>query len=163
MKLPFKLGASIALVVIVIDQLTKVWASNALTLYQAKPVFTGLNLTLAHNPGIAFSMFDDSGDLGRWLLVVLALVVSLVLLLWLWRLAQSERLVALAIGFILGGALGNVVDRILLGYVIDFIDVYYRQAHWPAFNIADSAISVGAVLLIWDAFFGKRQPQDEPA
>lgn len=156
MNLPFKIGLLVAFVVIAVDQLTKIWALNALTLYEPVSVFPGLNMTLAYNTGIAFSMLDESGDAGRWLLSALAIVVSGVLLIWLWRLMRHEKLLAAALGFVLGGAIGNVIDRIRFGHVVDFIDVYYQQSHWPAFNVADSAITLGAVLLIWDTIFGKR-------
>jgi len=157
MKSLFKLGVTIAIVVISIDQLTKIWALNALVLHQPEALFAGLNMTLVYNSGMAFSMFDESGDVGRWLLSGLAIVISVVLLVWLWRLHHSERLLAVALGFVLGGAVGNVIDRIQLGYVVDFVDVYYQTWHWPAFNVADSAITLGAILLLWDTFFGKHE------
>jgi len=156
MKPLFKLGVAIAIVVIGIDQFTKIWALNALVLHEPVALFTGLNMTLAYNPGVAFSMFDESGDVGRWLLSGLAIIISVVLLAWLWRLHHSERLLAVGLGFVLGGAVGNVIDRIYLGHVVDFIQVYYDQAYWPTFNMADSAITLGAALLIWDALFSKR-------
>lgn len=157
MKFPFKLGLLIAAVVVVVDQITKVWALNSLKLYESVAVLPGVNMTLAYNPGVAFSMFDESGNMGRWLLSALAIVISLVLLVWLWRLQRSEKLLAAGLGFVLGGAVGNVIDRIQLGHVVDFVDVYYQQAHWPAFNVADAAITLGAILLVWDTLFNKRE------
>ncbi|PCH60710.1 MAG: signal peptidase II [Gammaproteobacteria bacterium] len=157
MKFPFKLGLLIAAVVVVVDQITKVWALNVLKLYEPVAVLPGLNMSLAYNPGVAFSMFDESGDMGRWLLSALAIVISLVLLVWLWRLQRNEKLLATGLGFVLGGAVGNVIDRVQLGYVVDFVDVYYQQSYWPAFNVADAAITLGAILLVWDALFSKRK------
>ncbi|NOX26789.1 MAG: signal peptidase II [Gammaproteobacteria bacterium] len=153
MKLPFKLGLFVALFVIAVDQLTKLWALDVLLPYDPVAIFSGLNMTLAFNPGVAFSLFDDSGDMGRWLLSGLAIAVSIFLVIWLWRLVHDERFIAGALGLVLGGALGNVIDRIRLGYVVDFVDVYYKQSHWPAFNIADAAITLGAILLVWDTLF----------
>ncbi len=161
MRSPFKLGIVVAMVVIVLDQITKVWALNALKLYEPVTVLPGLNMTLAYNPGVAFSMFDESGDAGRWLLSLFAIVVSVFLIVWLWRLLQHEKLLATGLGFVLGGALGNVIDRMRLGHVVDFVDVYYQTAHWPAFNVADSAITLGAILLIWDTLFGKHESTDK--
>ncbi|MBL1433199.1 MAG: lipoprotein signal peptidase [Gammaproteobacteria bacterium] len=155
MKLPLKIGLLLAVVVIVIDQQTKVWALSVLTLYEPVAIFSGLNMTLAYNPGVAFSLFDEYGDAGRWLLSALAIGVSIFLLAWLWRLQQNERFMGAALGLVLGGALGNVIDRIQFGHVVDFVDVYYQQAHWPAFNVADAAITLGAMLLVWDTLFGK--------
>ncbi len=160
MKPLFKLGITIAIVVIAIDQWTKIWALNALVLHEPVPLLTGLNMTLVYNSGVAFSLFDESGDVGRWLLSGLAIVISVVLLIWLWRLLRGQRLLAVALGFVLGGAVGNVIDRIQLGYVVDFVDVYYQASHWPAFNVADSAITLGAILLIWDTIFGKHEDND---
>ncbi len=160
MKPLFKLGIGIAVFVIVVDQLTKIWAEADLVLHDPVAVFPGLNMTLAYNTGVAFSMFDDWGDFGRWLLSTLAIVVSIVLVVWLWRLNATEKLLAIALGFVLGGALGNVIDRVMYGHVIDFIHVYYQDWNYPAFNAADAAITLGAILLIWDALFAKHEKVD---
>lgn len=139
-------------VIIVLDQLTKVVMSNWLELYQTVAVMPYFNFTLAHNSGAAFSFLAGAGGWQRWFFIVLALVVSAVLVLWLSRLKVTAKMEAIAISLIIGGAIGNVLDRFLYGYVIDFIDVYVGSYHWPAFNIADAAICIGAVLLIWDSF-----------
>ena len=142
---------SVTVVVIVIDMLTKSLASHNLVVYQPLSIFPGLNFTLMHNPGAAFSFLSDASGWQRWFFSVIALVVSGVIIVWMKRLHKEQIILAIALALILGGALGNVWDRLTLGYVIDFIDVYYAGAHWPAFNIADSAITIGAVMLGVDA------------
>ncbi len=138
--------------IIVLDQFTKVVMSNWLELYQTVAVMPYFNFTLAHNSGAAFSFLAGAGGWQRWFFIVLALVVSAVLVVWLSRLKAAEKMEAIAISLIIGGAIGNVLDRFLHGYVIDFIDVYIGSYHWPAFNIADAAICIGAILLILDSF-----------
>lgn len=138
----------LAIVVIVIDQLTKYVASTSLIMHQPVAVMPMFNWTLMHNPGAAFSFLANESGWQRWFFAVIAIVVSVVIFLWIKRLEQHEKWQAIALALILGGALGNVIDRIWLGYVIDFIQVYYQQWYWPAFNIADSAISVGVVMIV---------------
>ncbi len=145
--------------VLVLDQVTKYLVTDSLQLYQSIPILPSLNLVLAHNTGAAFSFLSDAGGWQRWLFTVLAIVVSAVILVWIVRLKQHELRLAIALSLVLGGAIGNVWDRITLGYVVDFIDVYYGDWHWPAFNVADSAICIGAVLLIIDALFNKENQQ----
>jgi signal peptidase II len=115
------------------------------------------NLTLLHNTGAAFSFLSEAGGWQRWFFALVALIISAVILLWLKRLPRDKVWLAVALALVLGGALGNVWDRITLGYVIDFLDIYYQGWHWPAFNIADSAISVGAAMLIIDSLRGERR------
>ncbi len=136
--------------VIVLDWETKRWASESLQLYRPQEIFSWLNMTLAHNYGAAFSFLSDAGGWQRWLFSVLAGVVSLVLIVWLIRLPRSEWLTGVSLSLIIGGAIGNLIDRIRLGYVVDFVDVFFRDWHYPAFNVADSAITVGVVLLLLD-------------
>jgi len=143
--------------VIVLDQLTKLWASSSLTYAEPLPVMPSFNLTLMYNTGAAFSFLSEAGGWQRWFFAVVAVVISTVLLVWLTRLKPEQRWLAVAITLVLGGALGNVWDRLYLGHVIDFIQVYYRQWYWPAFNIADSAIFVGAAMLIIDGLRGNKQ------
>lgn len=138
----------LALAVCVLDQITKQAASAYLVYGTPLPVFPGFNLTLLHNTGAAFSLFDDQSGWQRWFFSVIAVVVGAVVVVWLGTLDKSQKLAALSLALILGGAIGNLIDRLLLGYVVDFIQVYYRNWYWPAFNIADSAISVGAVIMI---------------
>jgi signal peptidase II len=138
--------------IVLLDMHTKQLATAALELYRPHEVFSWLNMTLAHNYGAAFSFLSDSGGWQRWFFITLASVVSLVLLVWLLRLPRREWLTGLGLALVLGGAVGNLVDRVRLGYVIDFIDVHYQGWHYPAFNIADSAITCGVALLIIDVF-----------
>jgi signal peptidase II len=130
---------------------TKEWASEVLTLYRSHEIWSWLNMTLAHNYGAAFSFLSDAGGWQRRFFTALASVVSAVLIVWVLRLPRREWLTGLALALVIGGALGNLSDRVQLGYVVDFIDVHYRGYHWPAFNVADSAISCGVILLILDA------------
>ena len=141
--------------VVVLDLASKALMSSVLELHQALPIFPGFNLTLRHNPGAAFSFLSDASGWQRWFFALIAALVSVAIVLCLKRLSAQQRWLAVALALILGGALGNLWDRITLGYVVDFIEVYYRQWYWPAFNVADSAISVGAVILVLDSLFGK--------
>lgn len=147
----------LSLLIIVLDQLSKVVVSNWLQLYESVAVLPFFSITLLHNPGAAFSFLADAGGWQRWFFTIIALVVSVVIFAWLRRLPATEKWQALALVLILGGALGNVIDRIRLGYVVDFLDVYYQQWHWPAFNIADAAISVGVVMLLLVTLRGNKQ------
>ena len=143
---------AVSLLIVVLDLWTKHLASESLTLYRPEELTSWLNLTLAHNYGAAFSFLSDAGGWQRWLFTGLASVVTIVLLVWLFRLKPGEKLTAASLGMIIGGAVGNLIDRIVNGYVVDFIDVYYREWHWPAFNLADSAITGGVILMLLDAF-----------
>jgi len=138
----------LAIVVVIFDQLTKYIASTSLEMYQPIAVMPMFNWTLMHNTGAAFSFLANEGGWQRWFFAVIAIVVSVVIVLWIKRLEQHEKWQAIALALILGGAIGNVIDRIWLGYVVDFIQVYYQQWYWPAFNIADSAISIGVAMII---------------
>jgi len=139
-------------VVVLLDQLTKFLATHFLQLYHSLALLPGLNLTLTHNTGAAFSLLSRAGGWQRWLFILLTFTVSVAIVVWLRNLTQNRRWMACSLALILGGALGNLCDRVVWGYVIDFIDVYYQHLHWPAFNIADSAITIGAVMLIIDTF-----------
>ncbi|HIE02114.1 MAG TPA: lipoprotein signal peptidase [Thiotrichaceae bacterium] len=145
----------LSFVVIVLDQITKVWVSATLALNQPIAVLPFFDLRLLHNPGAAWSILATAGGWQRWFLAGLAIIVSGIIVVWLSRLKSQQRWLACALALVLGGAIGNVIDRIWYGYVVDFIDIYYQQWHWPAFNIADSAISVGAVMLLIDALWIK--------
>ncbi|WP_440997273.1 signal peptidase II [Arhodomonas sp. SL1] len=151
-----RFGLIIAALVLLADQATKAWAVATLTAYRPEPVLLFLNWTLSYNPGAAFSLLADHGGWQRWLFTGLALAVSAYLIWWLRRVLPGERLVAGALGLILGGALGNVIDRLRLGHVVDFIDLHAGGWHWPAFNIADSAITLGVAALILAALLGRR-------
>jgi signal peptidase II len=140
---------ALSLVVIALDQVTKAWARDLLTYGEPIPLLPMLNLTLAFNPGAAFNFLSDAGGWQRWLLAGIAGVVAVVLTVWLARLRPgSGRALPLALSLVLGGAVGNLWDRLALGVVVDFVDVHWGAYHWPAFNVADSAVCVGAFILI---------------
>ena len=151
---PARLG--LALLLLALDQATKLWAAGALDYGMPVEVLPFFNLTLVHNTGAAFSFLADAGGWQRIFFVVLSGVVSAVLVAWLWRLPREARLLGIALALVLGGAVGNLVDRVAYGYVIDFLDFHAGGWHWPAFNVADSAISCGVVLLLVDGLFGGR-------
>lgn len=134
--------------VVLLDQATKLAAERWLTYHQALPVFPGFNLTLSYNRGAAFSFLAEHSGWQRWFFTVLAAVVSVFLVRWLRQIGDRDRWLSAAIALILGGAVGNLIDRLLYGHVIDFIWLYYDRWSWPVFNIADSAITVGAVAMI---------------
>lgn len=142
----------IALVVLVLDLLTKCWVSESLALYQRINVLPVFDITLRHNYGAAFSFLADQSGWQRWALAVIAGLVSVGLIFWIAKIGRSKGLEVFGLSLILGGALGNLYDRVTLGYVVDFILVYYDSKQFPAFNIADSAITVGAGALLLDAF-----------
>lgn len=159
----YSLYLFMALVVIVIDQWTKSLASSQLQYGVPVEILPVFNLTLQHNLGAAFSFLSDAGGWQRWFFTAISAVVSVVLAVWIFRLNDNQRLLALSLALILGGAIGNLIDRVLLGYVVDFISVHYQQRFFPAFNIADSAISVGAVLMIVDMFIHPENHASEKA
>lgn len=153
----------ISALVVVLDQITKYLADSTLEYRVPANVMTSLNMTLVYNQGAAFSFLSDAGGWQRWFFMALSLIVSIVLIVWLRTVDKNRRYLAWGLALILGGAIGNLIDRSLYGYVIDFIDVYYRNWHWPAFNIADSAIFLGACLLILDMFTHKEQTDPDVA
>ena len=143
--------------VFMIDQTTKAWATRSLRMGGDKSVISGfLNFAYAQNPGVAFSMLDDNGDAGRWGLSIVAFVAATLVLYFFWRTPRTDDRILGALALLLAGIVGNVTDRIRLGYVVDWIDVQFGSWHYPTFNVADAAICVGAGLLILDMFFSKR-------
>jgi signal peptidase II len=108
---------------------------------------------LVHNTGAAFSFLSDAGGWQRWLFLLISLTVSIILVIWLYRLKENQPVMSFSLTLILGGAVGNLIDRIFLGYIIDFIDIYYKNYHWPVFNLADASITLGAALFILKNFF----------
>jgi len=146
-------------IVIVIDQISKFYFEHAFTQYQQVPVIPGFfNLTLAYNKGAAFSILADQGGWQRWFFSILAIVVSIFIITWIRNLKSHERTTAVALALILGGAIGNMIDRLTNpNGVVDFLHFYYQQYHFPAFNVADSAITVGAALLIFHTLFGQHE------
>lgn len=137
----------VSLAVIFLDQISKYFVSVRFQLYESIPIMPMLNITLAHNTGAAFSLLSQAGSWHTWFFTGFTIIISIILTIWIMRLEKHERLQLLALSFILGGALGNLIDRLRLGYVIDFIQVYYKHYYWPIFNVADSAITVGTILL----------------
>lgn len=142
----------IALLVLVADQLSKIWVLQNFTLGESIQLLPVFNFTYARNYGAAFSFLGDAGGWQRWLFTAIAIVVTCVLSVWLSRLKPTQLKLSLALVLIIAGAIGNLIDRSLYGYVVDFLHVYYQQWHYPVFNIADCAITIGAGLLIWDSF-----------
>lgn len=149
----------IVVLVLVADQLTKIWVIQNFTLGESIQLLPVFNFTYARNYGAAFSFLGDAGGWQRWLFTAIAIVVTCVLSVWLSRLQRTQLKLSLALVLIIGGAIGNLIDRSLYGYVVDFLHVYYQDWHYPIFNIADCAITIGAGLLIWDSF----SPDEEPA
>ncbi|HCB13142.1 MAG TPA: signal peptidase II [Gammaproteobacteria bacterium] len=141
--------------VIVLDQVTKYLAETLLVMHQPVAVMPSFNLMLTYNTGAAFSFLAQAGGWQRWFFLGLGSLVSIGLVIWLTRLKPQEKWLAAALALILGGAVGNLIDRAWLGQVIDFIQLYYNRWYWPAFNIADSAIFAGAVLLVVESLGSK--------
>lgn len=147
-----KLGWTIAALVFVLDQISKWFILDAfLGAPRVVEVLPFFDLVLAWNPGVSFGMFGDMGDFGPWVLTGLSCVISVFLSAWLMK--AENRLSALSLGMIIGGAVGNIIDRVRFGAVVDFLDVHAMGYHWPAFNIADTGITVGAALLILESLF----------
>ncbi len=158
----------ITVVVVILDQATKQWAEHSLEKFTPINVISNLNLYLTYNEGAAFSFLSDAGGWQRWFFTIIALVVGAGIVYWMRGLRQHEKISAIGLAFVLSGAIGNVIDRILFGKVIDFIQFYYQaesclpgfsrhylagveKCVWPAFNVADSAIFIGAAILILQA------------
>lgn len=153
----------LTLAVIVLDLLTKQLAVSYLAYGDPNPILPVFDLTLLYNTGAAFSFLADAGGWQRWLFAIIAVAVSGVLLRWLQKTPNTLWWLGLALSLVMGGALGNLYDRVVQGYVIDFISLHYGGYYFPAFNLADSAITVGAILLIFDMLFlePKRNPSGE--
>ncbi len=148
----------ISALVVVLDQLTKWVALKYLTRHLEVPVIPFVNLTLVYNRGAAFGFLNNADGWQNLFFIAIALIACAVITYLILRLRQNDIMVGLALSLILGGAAGNLIDRFLHGYVIDFVDVYYGSWHWPAFNVADSAITVGAAVLVLDALgVGRRR------
>jgi signal peptidase II len=148
----------ISVLVFIADQYSKALVLENIELYQAIQILPFFNLTHVYNYGAAFSFLDDAGGWQRWFFTIIAFAVSALVLWWLKQTTLKQKMLPIAFTLIIGGALGNAVDRLIHGYVVDFLVVYYQDWYWPAFNVADSAICVGAVLLIIDMFKNKEEP-----
>lgn len=147
----------LALAIIVVDHLTKWWVSSTLDYQEAVPVLPFFSLVLVYNSGAAFSFLADAGGWQRWFFIAIGIVATVIIVRLLKQHAHDTRL-AFALALVLGGAIGNVIDRVLLGHVVDFLHFHYRGYSFPAFNVADSAITVGATLLVWDSL--RRKPAE---
>jgi signal peptidase II len=151
----------ISMLVIAADQLSKLWIERTMVLGDTFTVLPVLDIVRAHNTGAAFSFLADAGGWQRWAFSLLAVGVSIALVFWLRRLAlTTHALLAFGLALILGGAIGNVIDRFEHGYVVDFVHAHWGSHYFPAFNVADSAISIGAVLVILDAILEGRRRKD---
>lgn len=142
----------LSLLSLILDQGSKLAIAGTMQLYESIQIMPFFKLTYVHNTGAAFSFLSEAGGWQRWFFAGLALVISVVIAVWLTRLKKHETLLAVALALVLGGAVGNLIDRLAYGYVIDFLDVYYDTWHWPAFNIADSAITLGVILMLAESF-----------
>ena len=159
----WKLGYLLAAgAVFMIDQTTKAWAVRRLRFGDVKEVIPNfLNFAYAQNTGVAFSMFDDHGDTGRWGLSIVAGVAATLVLYFFWKTPRTDDRVLGSLCLLLAGIVGNVVDRVRLGFVVDFIDVQFGSWHYPTFNVADMAICIGAGLLILDMFLSKKTDDEK--
>ncbi len=151
----------ISALVLVLDQWTKYLASSHLELYVPNKITGFFNLTLMHNEGVAFSILAEQSGWQRYFISVVASAIVIWLLYWLYQNSKTMKLQNTALVLVVGGALGNIWDRVNLGYVVDFVELHYAGYYWPAFNVADSAIFLGAVLLIVDAFKNKEPAGEE--
>lgn len=143
----------LALVCFIVDQITKLWVLGVFEYREVLEVLPVFNLTLAYNHGAAFSMLSDAGGWQRWLFTAFAILASVIILGWLRRTSKHLRIFCISLALILGGALGNLYDRVMYGYVVDFLDFHWGSSHFPAFNVADAAITLGAILMLWYSFF----------
>jgi signal peptidase II len=140
----------VSLVVVIADLATKAWIASAFAYGESRAITPFFNLVLVYNKGAAFSFLADAGGWQRWFFTGVTIVISAVIVAMLRR-QHANRLLALALALVLGGALGNLYDRVTLGHVVDFVQLHAGGYYWPAFNVADSAICVGVVLLLWDS------------
>ncbi len=151
----------LSVLAVALDQASKLMIIASMKLYESIALLPGFNLVHVRNTGAAFSFLSDAGGWQRWFFAGLALIISVVLTVWLARLKNNEVLLAIALSLVLGGAIGNLIDRVAYGYVVDFLDVYYQSWHWPAFNVADSAITLGVALMLLESFgVGRPKPTE---
>lgn len=150
----------LSILVIILDQITKLYIIDTMALYDVIPVAEFFNIVRVHNHGAAFSFLADAGGWQRLFFSVIAIGVSVAMVVWLYKMPAGKRLLPIAIALVVGGAIGNLIDRLAYGYVVDFLDAYYGSYHWPAFNVADISISIGAFLLFVDAIFFADEKQE---
>ena len=145
----------LTIICVVADQITKQLAMQNMDLYQSINILPFFNITYVHNLGAAFSFLADQGGWQRWFFTAVAAIASVIFTVWLSKTPRTDKLLGIAFALLLSGALGNLIDRVLFGFVIDFLDFYVAGKHWPAFNVADSMIFIGAGLMIIDSFKNK--------
>jgi signal peptidase II len=150
----------LSVVVLVLDQLSKQIVDSSMQLYQTIELLPFFQLTYLRNHGAAFSFLSEAGGWQRWFFIALSVSASIGISIWLKKLTVARQREAIAWSLVLGGALGNLIDRVAYGYVIDFLDVFYRNWHWPAFNVADSAITLGVIFLLFDGLIAARHNSD---
>ena len=150
---------ALSIVLLITDQVTKWVVATNMELYQSIDILPVFNFTYVHNYGAAFSFLSEAGGWQSYFFSTIAIVISALLIFWLKKLPATNKLLCSAYALVLAGAIGNLIDRLAHGYVIDFLHVYYQQWNFPVFNIADVAISIGAALLILDAFFEQKETE----
>ena len=150
----------LTLLCLIIDQVSKQWVAGTFDYRETLSVLPFFNLTYVHNPGAAFSFLADQGGWQRWFFTAIAAIASIVFLVWMAKTPKQQRLLSISFALILSGAVGNLIDRVLFGYVIDFLDFHWAGFHFAAFNIADSVIFIGAALMIFESFTNKEDNQE---
>ena len=151
---------ALAILLVLADQYSKALATSELLYAVPRPVFSWFNLTLHHNQGAAFSFLSDAGGWQRWFFITLGVVVVAIMTVWMSRLRSGEAMTGVGLALVVGGAVGNIIDRVWLGKVIDFLQWHWEGWYWPSFNVADSAITLGVVLLLVDGFRAARTDRD---
>jgi len=151
----------LTLLCLVLDQITKQWVAGSFDLYESVNILPIFSLTYVHNPGAAFSFLADQGGWQRWFFTAIAAIASIVFIVWLAKTPKSQKLLSIAFALMLSGALGNLIDRVLFGYVIDFLDFHWSENHFPAFNVADSMIFIGAALMILESFISEQNATEK--
>lgn len=161
-RIPWRIGYLVAAVgIYLVDQSTKAWAVRRLRFHDVTVIRGILDFTYAENPGIAFGQLQEGGSFGRWFFAVLAAAAAIAVLYYFFRTTRNDDRVLGACALLLAGILGNLTDRVRLGYVIDFILVHAGQYHWPTFNVADASITCGALLLAYDMIFAHRKQRPQ--
>ena len=145
---------------VVIDQITKQWVAGSFDYRETLAVLPFFNITYVHNPGAAFSFLADQGGWQRWFFTAIAAIASIIFIVWLAKTSKKQTMLSISFALILSGAVGNLIDRVLFGYVIDFIDFHWSGTHFPAFNVADSMIFIGAALMLLDSFMNPETDKD---